>query len=157
MSVPFYNIAQNICSYVKRKIMDNFVCPLESECAKRLKLHSQAIPETWAPFQYIKTRTQFNIKMTSYQYRKPHIGNKTILRPSDLHNGISYTGKTSLYWIGAQTVFTRIWDPFINMRLPLVIPSYLCNGNSCTGIGVKWHLLIIKCPLGQNFIMKWDL
>ena len=44
----------------------------------------------------------FNIKMTSYQYRKSHCGDKTILRPSYLHNEISYTGKTtSLYWIGA--------------------------------------------------------
>ena len=43
-----------------------------------------------------------NIKMTSYQYRKSHCGDKTILRPSYLHNRISYTGKTtSLYWIGA--------------------------------------------------------
>ena len=44
-----------------------------------------------------------NIKMPSYQYRKSHCGDKTILRPSYLHNGISYTGKmTSLYWIRAQ-------------------------------------------------------
>ena len=43
-----------------------------------------------------------NIKMPSYQYRKSHCGDKTILRPSYLHNGISYTGKTiSLYWIRA--------------------------------------------------------
>ena len=39
--------------------------------------------------------------MPSYQYRKSHCGDKTILRPSYLHNGISYTGKmASLYWIG---------------------------------------------------------
>ena len=45
----------------------------------------------------------FNIKMSSYQYRKSHCGDKMILWPSYLHNGISYTGKTaSLYWIGAQ-------------------------------------------------------
>ena len=45
----------------------------------------------------------FNIKMSSYQYRKSHCGDKTILRPSYLHNGISYTGKIiSLYWIRAQ-------------------------------------------------------
>ena len=44
----------------------------------------------------------FNIKMSSYQYRKSHCGDKTILRPSYLHNGLSYTGKTtSLCWIGA--------------------------------------------------------
>ena len=46
---------------------------------------------------------RFNIKMTSYQYRKSHCGDKTIRRPSYLHNGISYTGKmTSLYWIRSQ-------------------------------------------------------
>ena len=45
----------------------------------------------------------FNMKTISYQYRKSHCGDKTILRPSYLHNGISYTGKmTSLYWIRAQ-------------------------------------------------------
>ena len=45
----------------------------------------------------------FNKKMSSYQYRKSHCGDKTILRPSYLYNGISYTGKmTSLYWIRAQ-------------------------------------------------------
>ena len=38
----------------------------------------------------------FNIKMSSYQYRKSHCGNKTILWPSYPHNGISYTGKTFL-------------------------------------------------------------
>ena len=43
----------------------------------------------------------FNLTMSSYQYRKTHCGDKTILRPSYLHNRISYTGKmTSLYWIG---------------------------------------------------------
>ena len=44
----------------------------------------------------------FNIKMLSYQYRKSHCGDKTVVRSSYLHNGISYTGKTtSLYWIRA--------------------------------------------------------
>ena len=41
--------------------------------------------------------------MTSYQYRKSHCGDKTVLWPSYLHNRISYTGKmSSLYWIRAQ-------------------------------------------------------
>ena len=45
----------------------------------------------------------FNIKMTSYQYRKSHCGDKMILRPSYLQNGTSYTTTmTSLYWIRAQ-------------------------------------------------------
>ena len=43
--------------------------------------------------------------MTSYLYRKSHCGDKTILRPSYLHNGISCTGNTtSLYWIGALNI-----------------------------------------------------
>ena len=32
------------------------------------------------------------IKMSSYQYRKSHCGDKTVVRSSYLHNGISYTG-----------------------------------------------------------------
>ena len=44
----------------------------------------------------------FNINMSSYRYRKSHCGDKTVVRSSYLHNGISYTGKmSSLYWIGA--------------------------------------------------------
>ena len=44
----------------------------------------------------------FNIKMSSYQYKKSHCGDKTVVRSSYLHNGISYTGKmTSLCWIRA--------------------------------------------------------
>ena len=45
---------------------------------------------------------RFNVKMSSYQYKKSQCGDKTILRPSYLHNGICYTGKIiSLYWIRA--------------------------------------------------------
>ena len=45
----------------------------------------------------------FNMKIPSYQYRKSHCGDKTVVRSSYLHNGISYTGKmTSLYWVRAQ-------------------------------------------------------
>ena len=52
---------------------------------------------------------RFNIKMTSYQYRKSHCGDKTILPPSYLHNGISYTGKmASLYWIRARIYSTHL-------------------------------------------------
>ena len=70
----------------------------------------------WLQFRYTKcpkracqhwtgNRALVNIKMTSYQYRKSHVRNKTILRPSYLHNGISYTDRmTSLYWIRAQAI-----------------------------------------------------
>ena len=49
-----------------------------------------------------RPETYFNIKISSYQYRNSHCRDKTILRPSYLHNGISYTGMMiSLYWISA--------------------------------------------------------
>ena len=48
---------------------------------------------------------RFNIRMSFYQYRKSHCGDKTVVRSSYLHNGISYTGKMlSLYWISPQIV-----------------------------------------------------
>ena len=44
----------------------------------------------------------FNINMLSHQYRKSHCGDKTVVRSSYLHNGVSYTGKmSSLYWFRA--------------------------------------------------------
>ena len=64
----------------------------------------------------------FNIKMTSYQYRRSHCGDKTILRLSYLHNGIPYTGKTpSLYWTGAlvgdkDTISTLAADDLVMHR-----------------------------------------
>ena len=65
----------------------------------------------------------FSIKMSSYQYRKSHCGDKTILRPSYLHNGISYTGKTaSLYWIGAQ--FTNTYMTYCHGLDRVVSSSY---------------------------------
>ena len=42
---------------------------------------------------------RFNLTMSSYRYRKSHCGDKTVVRSSHLHNGISYTGKmSSSYW-----------------------------------------------------------
>ena len=75
-----------------------------------------------------------NIKMPSYQYRKSHCGDKTILRPSHLHNEISYTGKTtSLYWLGAQKSLQR---------------SYL--GSFTLQITGKSSVCAIICPCYQQ-------
>ena len=50
-----------------------------------------------------------DIKMSSYQYRKFHCGDKTVVRSSYLHNGISYTGKmTSLYWIRTLVIMKLV-------------------------------------------------
>ena len=80
-----------------------------------LLFHTKLISCLLMPWQYrVKASGPwFNIKMTSYQYRKSHCGDKTILRPSYLHNGISYTGKTtSLYWI--RTKQSRCWKVCLN-------------------------------------------
>ena len=64
-----------------------------------LSLLGKEAPEGW-----------FNIKISSYQYRKSHCGDKTVVRSSYLHNGISYTGKmTSLYWIRALDICLRAY------------------------------------------------
>ena len=69
------------------------------------------------------TGSWFNIKM-SYQHRKSHCGDKTILRPSYLHNGISYTGKmTSLYWIRAHNLSSP-HPRYPSCSLPLLAPSH---------------------------------
>ena len=67
---------------------------------------------------------QFNIKMTSYQYRKIHCGDKTVVRSSYLYNGISYTGKMiSLYWIRALV-------PGVTMASAGMISAYFCPNYS---------------------------
>ena len=51
---------------------------------------------------------RININMSCYQYRKSQCGDKTILRPSYLHNGVSYTDKmTYLYWVRALVNVAR--------------------------------------------------
>ena len=58
----------------------------------------------------------FNIKMSSYQYRKSHCDDKTVVRSFYLHNGISYTGKmSSLYWIRPWVL--RVLNTFSLVRL----------------------------------------
>ena len=70
--------------------------------------------------------------MTSYQFWKSHCGDQTILRQSYLHNGISYTGKTtSLYWIGAQI--------YIVLASLLWVPVWLC------AVYVLVQLLVLLC------------
>ena len=62
----------------------------------------------------------FNIKMSSYQYRKSHYGDKTVVRSSYLHNGISYAGKmSSLYWISPQAFNSQYISHNIHNTLKL--------------------------------------
>ena len=62
--------------------------------------------------------------MSSYQYRESHCGDKTIFRPSYLHNGISYIGiKKSSYWYRKSHCGDKT----------ILRPSYLHNGISYAG------------------------
>ena len=78
-----------------------------------LSVEGRCVLDRWVALSYITTLVPeaglwFNIKMSSYQYGKSHCGDKTVVRPSYLHNGISYTGKmTSLYWI--RPMVSRTW------------------------------------------------
>ena len=74
---------------------------------------------------------RFNIKMLSYQDRKSHCGDKTVVRSSYLHNGISYTGKMSsimihIYWIGALRAMS--WESKLPFHDEIMkwkhVPSY---------------------------------
>ena len=58
--------------------------------------------------------------MSSYQYRKSHCGDKTVVRSSYFHHGISYTGKmSSLYWIRALVFncFQSYWNRYLILSL----------------------------------------
>ena len=74
------------------------------ERIKTIPMRDQACQVVrWCPVQSVNlcqiAGPWLNIKMSSYQYRKSHCGDKTVIWSSYLHNGISYTGKTtSLYW-----------------------------------------------------------
>ena len=58
---------------------------------------------------------------------KSTCGDKTVVRSSYLHNGISYTGKmSSLYWIGTQLVITS--QHYDSTHFDSVCPRQLGNG-----------------------------
>ena len=88
--------------------------------------------------------------MSSYQDRKSHCGDKTVVRSSYLHNGISYTGKmSSLYWIRAlayhlcqsQTV-TLVFDPWPwKTSQPRVLSLPICVPNFRASHLVTWKFL----------------
>ena len=99
---------------------------------------------------------RFNIKMSSYRYRKPIM----VVRSSNLHNGISYTGKmTFLYWIRSSKEGPwRASEGEGRFPLPSAImdcvtsssPSYARPGPSCvlflvicldlSGLWILWNV-----------------
>ena len=91
----------------------------------------------WHPSERA-TGPRFNIKMPSYQYRKSHCGDKTVVRSSYLHNGISYSGKkSSLYWTRPQVSI----GSFRALRRKLTL--------------LLWDKAVNLFPASQHWIRKW--
>ena len=105
----------------------------------------------------------FNIKMPSFQYRKSHCGDKTVVRTSYLHNGISYTGKmTSLYWIRVLLVLLYIgfvWaNEILRLRKDSLLSKYFmfCLFNSlapviCDSCFKNWFSMPTCCLISWVF------
>ena len=101
-------------------ITDHFANIQQPKCLKQVRLQTW-----WHPAHLLKlhhnSRVWFNIKMLSYQYRQSHCGDKTVVRSSYLHNGISYTGKmTFLYWIRALDLYTQQWCHMSDAASPII-------------------------------------
>ena len=104
----------------------------------------------------------FNIKMISDQYRKSCCGNKMISRPSYLHKGISFTGKTtSLYWIRAQMSLVKItnkmsWEVMAHWGITSSIYiQYLYSFDTITYLCTpaffcQHHSLSSPCPFPEE-------
>ena len=96
---------------------------------------------------------RFHKKMLSYQYRKSHSGDKTVVRSSYLHNGISYTGKmTSLYWIRAMVYCTThsLW-------IHDVLHLNLCHKCRCKYVVGKRYIIVMSRHRQPHWYSNLDL
>ena len=114
----------------------------------------------------LELEPRFNIKMSSYQYRKSHCGDESIVRWSYLHYKISYTGKTtSLYWISPLEVCQYLdhlfgyRDSHYNDQMvfrSLLLESQYWQDNTFKLRQAEWGHVSIKLPPYQyrNFHYK---
>ena len=98
---------------------------------------------------------QFNIKMLSYQYRKSHCGDKTVVRSSYLHNGISYPGKmSSLYWIGPQNKCPWLLIPYHHQDLSSQGNDHLLWTDHCLHEEIVQLTTLSQCRKWKNETKK---
>ena len=87
--------------------------------------------------------------MASYQLRKSHCGDKTVVRSTYLHNGISYTDKlVSLYWIGALVIckyFSELSHHRYRSFFPCLAPRH-CPACRTSLIATRFWVVMI-CPI----------
>ena len=110
---------------------------------------------------------RLNIRMSSYQYRDPHVKDKTVSLPSYLWHGNPHTWRRrSLYWIRAQVVEicpARSPIPGIHLNIALISKTLetpaLSSLQTKQGVEVsskekKLCVDVIKLP---NVIQTWSL
>ena len=87
--------------------------------------------------------------MSSYQYRKSHWGDKTISRPSNLHNEISYTAKMAyFYWIGAQfVVIIQTPGTQLHSRVHMSLVAPYRPNQFVDRVRCQMLLIILKCRI----------
>ena len=98
---------------------------------------------------------RLNIKIPSYQYRDPHVKEKTVSRPSYLQHGNPHTWeRRSLYWDGALNVILSL---ITDNSFKFLMACWATNNNK----NIKVH---ITSPLWVEFtgshqliyISEWD-
>ena len=93
-------VDSNINSDYKASSLTNYISGAENETQRGLFGHTNGnigmrSPSAAAMLTMVAAATIVRFPQWSYQYRKSHCGDKTVVRSSYLHNGISYTGKMS--------------------------------------------------------------
>ena len=89
--------------------------------------------------------------MSSYQYRKSHCGDKTVVRLSYLHNGISYTGKmASLYWFSPQVFSLLCNEGNEGMGRKAYIEGLVQDCSNFSALAMELLLSCTKLPIWYN-------
>ena len=133
--------AMELCHYCIKPWF--VVCALckrgSSHCGINHWNRSWSCPGTtpWCCYDREIPGPRFNIKISFYQYRKSHCGDKTVVRSSYLHNGISYTSKmASLYWFSLQLINLQLLPNISSMMADIACPRmafYLWRWTSVHG------------------------
>ena len=108
-------------------------------------------------YKYVPPGGRLNIKMSSYQYRDPHVKDKTVLRPSYLYHGNPHIWeRRSLYWDGAQVPNSIEMSSYRYRQShcgdkTVIRSSYLHNGISYTGKMASLYWIRAQTSVcGQN-------
>ena len=90
----------------------------------------------------------FSTNMSSYRHRKSHCGDKTVVRSSYLHIGISYTGKmASLYWTNPQNKMADCLHPTFHSLKNVFTPQPKLGSRG----------IVVACRAGGRYLTPLPL